>query len=291
MSGIKLTIKKKPSNMESGSPENSDVDSSPDSPKVVPESLLKDFEVKVLEESSTHSPSVDNAKDSSKRSDIPAVVKASSKSGVEEHSLTLAKAFMTEFGDEARRCSKRGELSSLYIKTQSAWMNAEWLGDKSLQRPFSQILFAIAHGMKLVRVVNSGRNLVWNRNRDNNGEEIERRDNHRNQHHGRRRYRSRSPVRREDRYRNRRYDDEDDHHHRDHHHDHDHRRGKRDDDWKTVKRHRDYHDRRGGERDYTPKPDNEKPCFAHQRGECERGESCKFSHEDSICNKSRYERR
>merc|ERR1711988_1663534 len=83
---------------------------------------------------------------------------------------------MASQGQLARKCRRRGELSHLYLSTQGAWMSQETQDDISLQRPFKQILFALAHGMKLVRVVDSGRTLLWNRFRDNEGNPIERQD-------------------------------------------------------------------------------------------------------------------
>merc|ERR1711981_534041 len=85
-------------------------------------------------------------------------------------------AFMASQGQLARKCRRRGELSHLYLSTQGAWMSQEAQDDISQQRPFKQILFALAHGMKLVRVVDSGRTLLWNRYRDNEGNPIERQD-------------------------------------------------------------------------------------------------------------------
>ena len=107
-------------------------------------------------------------------SSIPQEVTTDSESGVEEGSLALAKTFMASQGQLARKCRRRGELSHLYLSTQGAWMSQEIQDDINLQRPFKQILFALAHGMKLVRVVDSGRTLLWNRYRDNEGNPIER---------------------------------------------------------------------------------------------------------------------
>ena len=150
---------------------------------------------------------------------MPPYVKSDDKSGVEARSLELAQLFMGKHGRLARRCQTRSELSALYLSTQATWMPIDWGSDVNEQRLFKQVLFAIAHGMKLVRVVNKGRNLSWNRYRDNQGKPIERterptrRENDR-RHRDRRDYdrRGRRSYRDEDRYdrRDRRsYRDED----------------------------------------------------------------------------------
>ena len=104
---------------------------------------------------------------------VPTMVKSTTDSGVEDGSLELAKMFMKEHGQLARKCVKRGELSQLYISTQGSWMPSEIQADMSQQRPFKQVLFALAHGMSVVRVVDGGKSLKWNRYRNNEGEKIE----------------------------------------------------------------------------------------------------------------------
>jgi len=111
-----------------------------------------------------------------KRTDIPGEVKPVEDNGlprgVEVQALALARAFMGAQGQLARKCYRRGELSHLYVSTFESWVPEEVQKDKTLQRPFKQILFALAHGMKLVRVIQSGRQLLWNRYRDNTGTQI-----------------------------------------------------------------------------------------------------------------------
>lgn len=113
----------------------------------------------------------------STRADIPKEVRPAEDSdlprGVEAQALVLARAFMAAQGQLARKCHRRGELSHLYVTTFESWAPEDAKSDQSLQRPFKQILFALAHGMKLVRVINSGRQLLWNRYRDNTGAQIE----------------------------------------------------------------------------------------------------------------------
>ena len=106
---------------------------------------------------------------------VPAAVKTSTDSGVEARALELAKLFMSIHGAKARGCGSRSQLSKLYVQAvndnqEVRFIPPEW-EDVKEQRPFAQILFAIAHGMKLVRV-KQGRDLVWNRYRDNKGEKL-----------------------------------------------------------------------------------------------------------------------
>ena len=111
--------------------------------------------------------------DSRPQSTPPPEVRTDNESGVEDGALELAKQFMTKMGNLARKCTSRGALSELYLTTQSAWASQDVLADESLQRHFKQVLFAIAHGMKLVRVRDQGRSLFWNRYRDNEGNQLE----------------------------------------------------------------------------------------------------------------------
>ena len=111
--------------------------------------------------------------DSRPQSTPPPEVRTDNESGVEDGALELAKQFMTKMGNLARKCNSRGALSELYLATQSAWASPDVLADESLQRHFKQVLFAIAHGMKLVRVRDQGRSLFWNRYRDNEGNQLE----------------------------------------------------------------------------------------------------------------------
>ena len=111
--------------------------------------------------------------DSQPQSTPPPEVQTENKSGVEDGALVLAKQFMSKMGNLARKCQSRGALSELYLTTQSAWASPEVMANESLQRHFKQVLFAIAHGMKLVRVRDQGRSLFWNRYRDNEGNQLE----------------------------------------------------------------------------------------------------------------------
>jgi hypothetical protein len=106
---------------------------------------------------------------------VPAPVKATTATGVEPRALELAKLFMALHGRKARDCQTRSQLSKVYVEavednTRCRFIPEEWEGVEE-QRPFAQVLFAIAHGMKLVKV-RGGRNLEWNRFRDNKGERL-----------------------------------------------------------------------------------------------------------------------
>ena len=92
---------------------------------------------------------------------IPPDVESTSPSGVESQSLSLARAFMRSQGQLARKCDQRHELSHLYVSTMKTWMPQGVQDDIQQQRPFKQVLFALAHGLKVVRVLNRGRALVW----------------------------------------------------------------------------------------------------------------------------------
>ena len=111
--------------------------------------------------------------DSRSQSTPPPEVRTDNESGVEDGALELAKQFMSTMGNLARKCHSRGALSELYLTTLTAWASPEVQADESLQRHFKQVLFAIAHGMKLVRVRDQGRSLFWNRYRDNTGNQLE----------------------------------------------------------------------------------------------------------------------
>ena len=167
-------------------------------------------------------------------------------SGVEDGALELAKQFMAKMGNLARKCRTRGQLSELYLTTFKAWASEQVQSDSNLERHFKQVLFAIAHGMKLVRVRDQGHSLFWNRYRDNNGEPIE---EERAKFHERRQQRSRDYDDRRPRdYDDRRPRDYDDRRYRSRDYD-DRRYRPRDYDDRRY-RPRDYDDRRYRPRDY-----------------------------------------
>ena len=105
--------------------------------------------------------------------EVPVEVQVNTENGVDPQALTLATTFMEKVGGLARLTKRRGDLSHLYICTMGSWASPEVLADVSQQRHFKQILFALAHSLHVVRVVGEGRILLWNRYRDNSGNEIE----------------------------------------------------------------------------------------------------------------------
>ena len=85
--------------------------------------------------------------------------------GIEKGALKLAELFWNAQKRLALKTSKRGELSHLYVSTFASWAPQDIIDDIAKQRPFKQVLFALANGLKVVRVVDSGRNLLWRDNR------------------------------------------------------------------------------------------------------------------------------
>ena len=109
---------------------------------------------------------------------------STNKGEIDALAIKYALAFMTKEGKLARRFTRRGSLKQLYEDTTMAWMTEE-LSKESSPPDFGKVLFAMAHHMKVVRVVRNGQELLWNRYRDNNGEQIEfdeRRQHRRSQH-------------------------------------------------------------------------------------------------------------
>lgn len=101
--------------------------------------------------------------------DKPKFIHTNNLNGVENGSIILAKMFMSKMGNIARKCRTRTHLSELYDTTIKSWATFDIQTNISKQRLFKQVLFAIAHGIKLVRVKNKGNYLYWNRYRDNYG--------------------------------------------------------------------------------------------------------------------------
>lgn len=93
-------------------------------------------------------------------------------SGVDTKSLELARAFMQMHGSLARKCDLRSELSHLYRCTIPSWMPLDVQNDAKEQRPFKQVLYALANGMRVVRVIDRGHTLIWNNFCDDEGRSI-----------------------------------------------------------------------------------------------------------------------
>ena len=96
---------------------------------------------------------------------VPKEVVADGDNGVETGAFGLAKLFWDAQKRMALKTEKRGELSHLFVSTFASWAPQEVQEDEEKQRPFKQVLFALAHGLKVVRVVNGGKNLLWRDNR------------------------------------------------------------------------------------------------------------------------------
>jgi len=93
---------------------------------------------------------------------IPKYIHTNNKNGVEDGALILAKMFMNKMGKVARQCRTRGHLSELYITSIPSWAKSDIQTNIHKQRPFKQVLYAMAYGLKLVRVHSKGRRLYWN---------------------------------------------------------------------------------------------------------------------------------
>lgn len=82
--------------------------------------------------------------------------------------VKLCRGIMEKHGDAMRKCLSRAEFSELYRKValESTLIPKEWQNTKSE----GTVLFAIAHGLKLVRVQRGM--LSWNPTRDNTGKKL-----------------------------------------------------------------------------------------------------------------------
>ena len=97
--------------------------------------------------------------------DVPEWVKATRDDGVEDVSLELASQFYQAHRSLCHRTQRRGELSKLYLSTFKSWASQEVQADRSKQRQFKQVLYAMSRGLGVLRVVDEGRRLLWKANR------------------------------------------------------------------------------------------------------------------------------
>lgn len=81
--------------------------------------------------------------------------------GVDTQALQLARLFMQSQGNLARQLNERRDVSQLYFSTRATWMPSQILNDDKQQRPFKQVLYALAHGLNALRVVNRGQSIRW----------------------------------------------------------------------------------------------------------------------------------
>ena len=106
----------------------------------------------------------------------PPYVEPDMPNGCETGACALAKCFYDNNFQVLRRLRFRRELSDYYIRTFATWAPPEVVTNPALQRSFSQVLFALVHDGKILRVSNS--KLSWAINRPA-------RQGPRNQSHGR----------------------------------------------------------------------------------------------------------
>ena len=83
--------------------------------------------------------------------------------GCETGACALAKCFYDNNFQVLRRLRFRRELSEYFIRTFATWAPPEVVANPALQRSFSQVLFALVHDGKILRVSNS--KLSWAINR------------------------------------------------------------------------------------------------------------------------------
>ena len=93
--------------------------------------------------------------------------------GVDEQSLRLAGLFMDKMGDLCKvNAFPESAFPSYTLLHKESWMPEEVLDDTGKQRHFSNVLYALSSrdGMGLLRVVDEGRVLLWNRREYNRDE-------------------------------------------------------------------------------------------------------------------------
>jgi hypothetical protein len=109
--------------------------------------------------------------------------------------LSLAEAFYLRYKSACHGVTRRPELQRLYEDTFESWVPKDANRSKT---DFSKVLFALARGMKVVRVVDGGRQLVWrvfNNQRDERSERPDRRQDERPDRSQERRQDHRRPQR------------------------------------------------------------------------------------------------
>ena len=123
----------------------------------------------------------------------PAYVEPDMPNGCETGACALAKCFYDNNFQVLRRLKFRRELSEYFIRTFPTWAPPEVVTNQALQRSFSQVLFALVHDGKILRVSNS--KLSWAINRT--GQAAHRTQPHRRHHQVRTRGGARGPHRRQ----------------------------------------------------------------------------------------------
>ena len=93
----------------------------------------------------------------------PPYVEPDMPNGCETGACALAKCFYDNNFQVLRRLRFRRELSEYFIRTFATWAPPEVVANPALQRSYSQVLFALVHDGKILRVSNS--KLSWAINR------------------------------------------------------------------------------------------------------------------------------
>ena len=75
---------------------------------------------------------------------------------IDEDALRLAEAFYHRYKSACHGMTRRPELQRLFEDTFPSWSDAH-----GNHPDFSKVVFALAHGMRVVRVIDGGRQLVW----------------------------------------------------------------------------------------------------------------------------------
>ena len=95
---------------------------------------------------------------------------------VDKQALEIAQAFMKEFGYMARSFRNRKQLEGLYnlwLLTASASQFMYYKTEAGDKIYFKNVLFAMAHGMKVLRVKHRGQVLSWNQYRCHEGSQTD----------------------------------------------------------------------------------------------------------------------
>ena len=117
--------------------------------------------------------------------------------------LRLAEAFYLRYKSACHGVTRRPELQRLYEDTFESWVPKDANRSKT---DFSKVLFALARGMKVVRVVDGGRQLVWRVFNNQRDERSERPDRRQDEHHMDQRRPQREFIPRDDRRQDERSD-------------------------------------------------------------------------------------
>ena len=127
--------------------------------------------------------------------DVSVSNRSETRGTIDPVALEIAREFMSQVGDIARPLRRRKQLEKLYDLWYSIYQ-----ATRLSNVPFRTVLFAMAHGMKVLRVKHRGQVLSWNRYRDNEGNQRQPQERDQHRHRDDRR-RDRSYDRRDERRR------------------------------------------------------------------------------------------